>query len=236
MKIIYKSQVKNPKLGFYEVGKDIFYNKVEALEAATRLKIPFSAVHWNFNDDAFKTVNWSIEPDLPLKSFYELRARQLREKYDYIRLEVSGGGDSSTAAYSFINNGIHLDEVVFRYPKTGEKNVTDDPFNTKPENTLSEWRYAAMPLLKWIADHAPNTKITIHDYSEDMLASGHEEDWVFRTKDYFQPGHAFKHTVDAVDSHKRTLDQGLKVCMLWGVDKPKVCIDRKSTRLNSSHT
>ena len=84
MKIIYKSQVKNPKLGFYEVGKDIFYNKVEALEAATRLKIPFSAVHWNFNDEVFKTINWSVEPDLPLKSFYELRARQLREKYDYI--------------------------------------------------------------------------------------------------------------------------------------------------------
>jgi hypothetical protein len=102
--------------------------------------------------------------------------------------------------------------------------VTDDPFNTKPENTLSEWRYAAMPLLKWIADHAPRTKITMHDYSEDMLRSGHEEEWVFRTKDYFQPGHAFKHTVDAVDSHKKTLDQGKSVCMLWGVDKPKVCI------------
>jgi len=211
----------NPKLGFYTVGDQRYYIKPRALMAATDTgQFP----EWNFNRDIFDPYPWEVEPELSLRELYRLRAQQLRDRYDYIRLEVSGGGDSSTAAYSFIMNGIHLDEVVFRYPKTGEKNVTDDPFNTKPENTLSEWRYAAQPFLKWVTDHAPNTKITIHDYSKDMLQSGHDEDWIFRTKDYFQPGHAFKHTVDAIDSHKRTLDQGLKVCMLWGVDKPKVCI------------
>jgi hypothetical protein len=212
---------QNDKLGFYMVGPNKHYIKPQALIDSTRSgHFP----EWNFNRDIFGNFNWQHEPALDIRELYRIRAQQLRDQYDYIRLEVSGGGDSATAAYSFINNGIHLDEVVFRYPKTGEKNVTDDPFNTKPENTLSEWRYAAMPLLKWIADHAPRTKITMHDYSEDMLRSGHEEDWVFRTKDYFQPGHAFKHTVDAVDSHKETLDRGVRVCMLWGVDKPKVCI------------
>lgn len=215
---------KNDKLGFYMVGANKHYIKPEALIESTRTgHFP----EWNFNRNIFDSYTWQNEPETNLRELYRLRALQLREKYDYIRLETSGGGDSSTAAYAFILNGIHLDEVVFRYPKTGEKNVTDDPFNTKPENTLSEWRYAAQPLLQWIATHAPKTKITIHDYSEDMLKSGHEEDWVFRTKDYFQPGHAFKHTVDAVDDHKKTLDSGLKVCMLWGVDKPKVCIKDK---------
>lgn len=215
---------QNDKLGFYMVGAEKHYIKPEALIASTRTgHFP----EWNFNRNVFDSFNWETEPDLGLRELYRIRAQQLRDRYDYIRLEVSGGGDSSTAAYSFINNGIHLDEVVFRYPRTGEKNVTDDPFNTKPENTLSEWRYAAQPLLKWIADNAPRTKITIHDYSEDMLRSNHDESWVFRTKDYFQPGHAFKHTVDAVDSHKETLDQGKSVCMLWGVDKPKVCIKDK---------
>lgn len=215
---------QNDKLGYYVVGQTRHYIKPEALIAATKTN---QFPEWHFNRDVFNTFDWSAEPETELKELYRLRAQQLRDKYDYIRLEVSGGGDSSTAAYSFILNGIHLDEVVFRYPKTGEKNVTDDPFNTKPENTLSEWKYAAQPLLKWIADHAPRTKITIHDYSEDMLNSNHDESWVFRTKDYFQPGHAFKHTVDAVDSHKETLDQGKSVCMLWGVDKPKVCIKDK---------
>lgn len=212
---------QNDKLGFYTVGTTKHYIKPQALIEATKTgHFP----EWNFNRSTFDNFAWAHEPEAELRELYRLRAQQLRDKYDYIRLEVSGGGDSATAAYSFILNGIHLDEVVFRYPKTGEKNVTDDPFNTKPENTLSEWKYAAQPLLQWIATHAPATKITVHDYSEDMLASGHDEDWVFRTKDYFQPGHAFKHTVDAVDSHKETLDQGKSVCMLWGVDKPKVCI------------
>jgi hypothetical protein len=215
---------KNDKLGFYTVGQVRHYIKPEALIAATKTN---QFPEWNFNRDVFGKYDWSVEPEISIKELYRIRAQQLRDKYDYIRLEVSGGGDSATAAFSFILNGIHLDEVVFRYPKTGEKNVTDDPFNTKPENTLSEWKYAAQPLLQWIAVHAPRTKITMHDYSEDMLNSKHDESWVFRTKDYFQPGHAFKHTVDAVDSHKETLDQGKSVCMLWGVDKPKVCIKDK---------
>jgi hypothetical protein len=215
---------QNNKLGFYTVGTEKHYIKPQALIAATKTN---QFPEWNFNKDVFDKYDWSIEPEVSIKELYRIRAQQLRDKYDYIRLEVSGGGDSATAAFSFILNGIHLDEVVFRYPKTGEKNVTDDPFNTKPENTLSEWKYAAQPLLQWIATHAPNTKITMHDYSVDMLNSKHNESWVFRTKDYFQPGHAFKHTVDAVDSHKTTLDQGKSVCMLWGVDKPKVCIKDK---------
>jgi hypothetical protein len=211
----------NPKLGYYTYDGKKFYSKVTALIEATRDgKFP----EWMFNRETFDRFDWSHEPTMTLKELYRSRALQLREKYDYIRMEVSGGGDSSTAVYSFINNGIHLDEVVFRYPKTGERNVTDDPFNTKPENTLSEWKYAAQPLLQWISVNAPKTKITMHDYSEDMLRSDHDESWVFRTKDYFQPGHVFKHTVDAVDSHKHTLDQGMRVCMLWGVDKPKICI------------
>lgn len=211
----------NPKLGYYTVGEERIYIKPRALIRATETgHFP----EWHFNRDVFDPFPWVQEPETALKELYRIRAQQLRDRYDYIRLECSGGGDSATAAYSFILNGIHLDEVVFRYPKTGEKNVTDDPFNTKPENTLSEWRYAAKPLLDWISRHAPATKLTVHDYSEDMLGTGHDESWIFRTKDYFQPGHAFKHTVDAVDSHKKTLDEGKSVCMLWGVDKPKVTI------------
>jgi len=212
---------ENPKLGFYQVGDVKYYNKVLALTEASKLgQFP----EWNFNRDIFDNFNWSTEPNIDLRELYRMRAQQLRERYDYIRLEFSGGSDSATVAYSFINNSIHLDEVVFRYPKTGEKNVADDPFNTKPENSLSEYRYTTKPLLDWIAVHSPRTKIIIHDYSEDMLHSKHDESWVYSTKDYFQPGHPFKHKVDALDDHKRTLESGKKVCILYGIDKPKVCV------------
>jgi hypothetical protein len=214
----------NPKLGFYQIGETRYYSKVEALIAGTRTGI---FPEWHFNRTVFDNYTWSQEPETDLQELYRLRAQQLRDRYDYIRLELSGGADGNTVLYSFLLNDIHLDEVVFRYPKTGEKNVSADPFNTKPENTLSEWEYAARPTLEWIATHSPATKITIHDYSTDMLTSEHDESWVFLTRDYFQPGHPFKHTVDAVVDHRRTLDTGQSVCMLWGIDKPKICIRDK---------
>jgi hypothetical protein len=221
--MIYTNE-KNPKLGFYQIDENKYYSKVEALIAGTRAdRFP----EWNFNKSVFDSYTWEHEPGSTLADLYRIRAQQLRDQYDYIRLELSGGADSNTVLYAFLKNSIHLDEVVFRYPKTGEKNVTNDPFNTKPENTLSEWEYAAKPTLEWIATHSPKTKITFHDYSEQMLDSKHDESWVYLTRDYFQPGHPFKHTVDAVDDHKRTLDSGKSVCMLWGIDKPKVCIKDK---------
>lgn len=212
---------QNPKLGFYQVADTRYYSKVEALIAGTKLN---TFPEWHFNRDVFDNHDWLAEPYTDLQSLYRQRAQQIRDQYDYIRLELSGGADGNTVLYSFLLNHIHLDEVVFRYPTTGEKNQSADPFNTKPENTLSEWEYAARPTLEWIATNYPDVKITVHDYSADMLASEHDESWVFKTRDYFQPGHPFKHTVDAVDAHKVLLDSGKKICMLWGVDKPKVCI------------
>jgi hypothetical protein len=212
---------QNPKLGFYTVGEKQIYNKVEALTEATKTgHFP----EWNFSRPIFEQVAWDIEPTVPLQELYRQRAQQLREQYDWIRLEASGGGDSSTALYSFLLNGIHIDEVVFRYPKKGEKGVSNDPFNTKPQNTLSEWEYAAKPLLDWVKTHYPKVKITIHDYSEYILDSATDESWVYKGKDYFQLAHVCKHDAIAADSHRKDADSGKNICILYGIDKPKMCI------------
>jgi hypothetical protein len=214
----------NPKLGYYTVGNEKFFSKPMALTKATETN---QFPEWNFNNEVFGAQNWSIEPLMDIRELYRIRAQQLREKYDYIRLEFSGGGDSTTVLYSFVNNGIHIDEVVFRYPKTGEKNVNDDPFNFSPKNTLSEARYAAYPVLDWLTTAAPRTKITVHDYSENMLSQSYDESWVMNTKDYFQPGHAFKHSATGYEGHKKLADTGQRICILYGVDKPKLCIKDK---------
>jgi hypothetical protein len=211
----------NPKLGYYTVGSEKFFSKPMALIKATETN---QFPKWHFNDNAFNNLNHALMPEISLRELYRIRAQQLRDRFDYIRLEFSGGSDSATALYSFVNNGIHLDEVVVKYPKTGEKNVEDDPFNHKPENTLSEFKYAALPILNWLKIHAPLTKITIYDYSIDMLTLKYDEGWVFQTKDYFQPGHAFKHNPIGTIEHKRLADSGKSICVLYGVDKPKVCI------------
>ena len=164
------------------------------------------------------------EPQLSLRELYRMRAQQLRDRYDYIRLEFSGGSDSATVLYSFINNNIHLDEVVFRYPAQGDKNLGPDAKNMKAENTLSEWHFAAKPMLQKLAVTHPNIKITMHDFSDNILKYTGDESWVNNAKDYLHPEHTFKHDPLGMDSHKALAESGKQICILYGVDKPKVCI------------
>ena len=212
---------ENPKLGYYTVGEKIFHSKPQALIEATKTG---NFPHWNFSNEIFEKTPWAQDCSVDLRELYRLRAQQLRDRYDYIRIEFSGGGDSAVALYSFVMNGIHIDEVIFRYPKKGEQNVTDDPFNYKPENTLSEYKFAAQPALQWLAIHAPKTKIVMHDYTDHMLTADYDETWVFKSKEYFQPGHTFKHDPLGLKDHKLLADTGKSICVLYGVDKPKICI------------
>ena len=210
----------NKKLGYYLVDNEIYYNKFDALISASKTN---GNVRWFFNEHVFVNYNWEVEPQESLKELYRRRAQQLRDQYDYIRIEASGGADSTTVIFSFLLNDIHLDEVVFRYPKSGEKDVTGDPWDLRCENTLSEWQFAARPLLDWIATNYPKTKVTVHDYTEKFQELV-DETWIYRTRHYLQPGHAVKHHLAGTADQQRILEKGKKVCVVWGVDKPKVCI------------
>lgn len=213
---------QNKKLGYYIVNDEIYYSKVHALVEASKGN---SWPKWMFNESVYAKLDWTVEPQTSLTELYRMRAQQLRNKYDYIRVEASGGGDSTTAIFSFLLNGIHIDEVIFRYPQTGEKNVTDDPYDTTAKNTLSEWQYAAKPLLNWIATNYPNVKISIHDYSVDMLNDvNRDESWIFQTREYFQPGHSTKHHNFGTKEHRDLAETGKSICVLYGIDKPKCCV------------
>ncbi len=222
-KSIYRKIEENKKLGYYRVNDEIFFSKPAALMRATELNV---YPKWIFNNREFASFNWSIEPVPSLRELYRIRAQQLRDSYDYIRIEASGGGDSTTAIFSFLLNGIHLDEVIFRYPKQTDKGVTDDPYNTKAENTLSEWKFAGLPLFKWISENFPETKTTFYDYSENLLNDDYmkDESWVFTTRDWFQPGHGIKHDNLGNKEQRNLADTGKKICALYGVDKPKLTV------------
>ena len=212
----------NEKLGYYQVGLQKYYSKPLALIEGTKQNIH---PEWRFNHNILGNYNWQTEPTTDLRELYRQRAQQLRDKYDYLKLEFSGGGDSSTVLYSFVNNGIHLDEVIFRYPAAAEKNVSADPYNTKCENTLSEWEYAAKQILQWLANTHPNIKITMHDYTENLVAKpAQDESWVFKTREYFQPGWIYKHDIRGLKSHLQVMDSGKTFCTIYGIDKPKMCV------------
>jgi hypothetical protein len=212
---------QNNKLGFYTVGDKVFHNKPQALLEATRTgHFP----HWNFNREVFSRIDTTVEPGLSLRELYRMRAQQLRDRYDYIRLEFSGGSDSTTVLLSFINNNIHLDEVVFRYPVQGDRDLEPDAKNMKAENTLSEWHFAAKPMLQRLAVTHPGIKITMHDFSDNILKYQGDESWVDMAKDYLHPEHVFKHDPVGMDEHRALADSGKNICILYGVDKPKICV------------
>lgn len=219
----------NKKTGYYVIDNNIYYNKIQAFLAASKMptetwNLNNDRIKWIFNEDVFIKYPWHIEPEESIKDIYRRRAQQLRDKYDYLRLECSGGSDSVTVAYSFLLNNIHLDEIIFRYPKQGEKDVSGDPWDTTTENTLSEWEFAAKPFMDWVATHFPKTKITMHDYSKDMLAQEKtiDESWIFQTRHYLQPSHAHKHTHWGVT--ERIADRGIQIGVIYGSDKPRLCV------------
>jgi hypothetical protein len=213
----------NKKLGYYLVNNQIYYNKYHALIDASKTN---QQVRWFFNEDKFVPFAWHIEPEETLKDLYRARAQQLRDQYDYIRVEASGGSDSTTVIFSFLLNNIPLDEVVFRYPKSGEKDMVGDARDLRCENTLSEWEFATKPLLDWIATNYPAVKITVHDYTENIVndSKTRDESWIFRTRHYLQPGHINKYQLNGYSEHKHLAERDLRICVLWGVDKPKVCV------------
>jgi hypothetical protein len=216
----------NKKLGYYIVNNEIYYNKNQAMLAGSKLpdvigsRLGFDPVRWVFNEDTFIKFPWHVEPEVPLNELYRIRAQQLRDQYDYIRLELSGGADSTTVAYSFLLNGIRLDEVVFRYPEQGAKNASNNPMDTESRNHLSEWEFAAKPLLNWIKTNYPEVKITVHDFVDEIIKEkSNEENWIYKTRHYIHPGHVHKHTID-----KTLADTGKRIAVVYGIDKPKICI------------
>ena len=110
------TQMNLEDLGYYKVGTEIFLEKVPAMLRAQQLKVN---MEWIFNDTVFRAINWTIEPTTTLDEFYKIRAKQIREEFDYILMFCSGGADSTNMFHAFVNNGLHIDEVVGSAPISG---------------------------------------------------------------------------------------------------------------------
>jgi len=220
----------NKKLGYYTLGNEVFYNKNQAILAGSKLpghahNLNNDPVRWLFNEDVFLKHPWHIEPEEDIRELYRRRAQSIRDNYDYVRLELSGGADSATVAFAFLLNGIHLDEVIYRYPKQADKNASGNPWDTSASNHLSEFDFAVKPIMNWIAANYPATKITIHDYTDDLVdRQGNDESWIFRTRNALQPGQWSKHTVASSAEQKNLVDRNIRIAMVFGCDKPKLCI------------
>lgn len=121
---------------------------------------------FHYNDKIFGGIDWTINPPMSLKQMYVERAKQLRDKYDYLILAFSGGTDSNEILETFLENNIFIDEIqTVHYELL--LNRFGDSFirNHKTLGVLYEYRGAVIPKLKKIKDISPNTKINSMDLS-----------------------------------------------------------------------
>lgn len=206
--------------GYYTVNGITYTDKVKALYASTQCG---SQVFWHWHDQ-FNHVAWTSESPYTLREVYRRRAQQLRDQYKWLVLSFSGGSDSFTVLHSFLHNNIHLDEIFVRWPlKATQKIYTPTALNIDPSNTLSEWELTILPQLNYVRDNFPNTKITVYDCSDDILTTEFNDDQLVIQGDRFNPGYWGKFG-SMSETEKIMLDQGQSVCMIFGVDKPQICV------------
>lgn len=120
---------------------------------------------------SFKDYDWSKEPTESYRELMKQRALMLRDQYSYLKFWYSGGSDSHTALNVFLENKIHIDEIVVYQFSTNSK------FGTNYADV--ELNNYALPFIKSITPDIPNTKITIYEFGKDYFDKELGERWLY---------------------------------------------------------
>lgn len=210
------------KYGYYEIEDFKTLSKFEAWQYSRDFNLPIESIKFNFNNDLFSTIDWSIEPSESIEELYARRARQLREKYDYLVLVYSGGIDSHMALQSFLNNGIKIDEIVTLWNSLESGGV----FN-------QEVFAFAVPYVKTLDLEKLGTKFSLVDiglgwqeqYNDDL----HTRDFFYAVNGLPCPWNHYvrsgKIKIENFPHHIEIGQSGKKVGYIWGIDKPNLLIE-----------
>jgi hypothetical protein len=208
------------KFGFYTVGDFKTYSKLEAIEFSGAHKLP---VDWNFNREKFSQLDWMQEPPGSLEFWYAQRAKEIRNKYDYIVLWYSGGADSHNALMSFVNNNIFIDEIAQFH------NLSGDGGNKK--TYLNEEVFVtAAPLSQHLIENNPIYRHTNHrlvdlfELEKDLLVKDNNQ-WDYFYKVGMFPGPnslARSYIRETIPDYRKLIDQGKSVCFIYGAEKPTI--------------
>lgn len=208
--------MKNLERGFYQVGNKIFTNKMLAMYEASRSK---TEVNFNFHDEIYSRIDWAKRPIGTLKELYKQRAQQLRDEYDYITINFSGGPDSWNVLNSFISNNIKVDEVYTRWGLAERKYTPASNIDYRESNTGSEFEYAVLPVLKYLEKNHPEINIVVDDLSECFQSELTEKK--FLDSDQYQMLPCFFHTVRQSEKEKQAEKNNRKIGVVYGYDKIK---------------
>lgn len=215
----------NKTIGYYSCGNQEFSSKIEACIYGTKTKNP---VAWHFNDEVFDKYPWHIEPSETLDQLYDRRAREIREKNDYIVLAFSGGGDSNNILESFIRQNLLIDEIVVNV--MGEMNsfTQVDTACRENWNESAEYHLQTIPRLQYIKSVSPRTKISVIDLSKhvfDFFRSFGDENWLSYTRERLNVSGLMRHNFLHFKEIRNQFDKSKKIAMILGIEKPRTIIE-----------
>lgn len=209
--------------GFYSYAGTEWLNPFEALDLARKVNDQSPVI--DFHMPAADLIDWTAEPTESLSELYQRRARELRERYDYLILMYSGGSDSHQVMMSFINAGVHLDEVRTFYPMKWVEKVSGRTTRDDPLGHLYEFHNAVVPGLRILSQRSPRTIIKVVDTTDAY--TGDMTDW-FEEMETQHRNTGGVHGLFAAnfrarqerDIQRDVENMGCKVCVIYGADKP----------------
>jgi len=210
--------------GYYAVGSESYASKMLALIAGTE-----KGIHpeWQFNQPVFDLVDWNHDPAESLVELYRQRAREIREKHDYVVLMFSGGIDSTTVLESFLDQDLKIDEIVTTWSVQAAEAYHGNITDRSPSNCIAEWVYCTKPALEKIHKQYPEIKITILDSTSDICNN------IYQEEDFFQFDHF--HNLPGMNRWSSVVQKIREIghehpnhCILLGLDKPHFRVHDKN--------
>lgn len=219
----------NNSPGLYNVNGKHFSSKISAFLYASSLDSNNTPIDINKNltlyyyDEVWEKaiLNYKHETDITLEQHYKVRAQQIRDNYDYLILNFSGGADSTTILETFINNNIKLDEVYVRWPKKvlGTNIYTPNTADKNATNMLSEWDYSIYPKLEWLRVNHPQIKIVVDDWIDSINTYNITDDLILKQNNNFGlVNYGFSEMIS--ESTVLLESKGKRVANIFGIDKP----------------
>lgn len=196
----------------WRVGGRIFYSKALAVEYASRSGLPMT---YDFYNDFYDRLDWSVESSHSLEELYRARAEQLLSSYDRVILLLSGGSDSTAMVNTFVQNGLKPHEVVSYALLNGTINKNSI---TNLEVTLGASKTAKSVMEAGIPYRVINLWDNIRNVNYDYK-------W-FETADCrMSIDNLIK--IEGLNNDKQIrgmIDSGKKVCIVNGLEKPRVFV------------
>ena len=215
------SEDKWSAFGHYVIGADntpLFHPRIAMeQELTTRRRARFV-----FHDKVFEAANPKKEPSESLLDLYQTRLQQLRTKYDYLVLMYSGGADSHNILKCSEYFDQPLDEIV---------SFVDSSYKNKNSKISAEIYQVAVPEVMGYLERFPDAEyrlIEVRDVQTKLFNDPQFQFDMYRDMGYHLVPFSIMHFYGLyyVQKYRDLHAQGKKVCIIHGVDKPRLrCLD-----------